>query len=596
MLSKTRNTTVKKKPPIRAGGTRAGLASKAGAAQYHDGAETVRAVQAWADASPAVAQLRQWRALADAQDEPTPASTENDVVQRAPKIGFELEDGDWRTWKKVAKTSLFSSRRYVDAAHANGIRPAVRKEVLHHGTGFDVEADGLTEGGEKLADMEFVTRPFPLDDGGHRALETALAEISSIYRRLGPLSGRDHRQGQFVERGRHRFSEADVALSMGAERAKLNLQATSGLALGDIPKVFSAMTTNTETVETHNPDAYIAIQYGNTRDQPSDTNVTLRPLAEAPERAFFLCLDYLYSRLPADEADTINGAERSVFGFLTALVAFLRAMKTVSVQGGAKTYAPMMHRNDFATMFKMIPEAARDVLQRHQQTFIDAVIYGVVKEIGADPEGHAPQRHRTAQVVDKFFLDSAFRNKFFGNEELPTSKATDRGVKSISYSVIPDFTIQRWINGWIAGGAPVDMMTEAEFSQAATRDVDEDADLGDDLEALKTSMSPQIAAIIDWEGSYMENPHMARLKFDYSKLSPEQKRLLDFHLRGLGSEGDRLDTEGEEDLALFENRAMAPVDADLHNLPTEVPMKVAEESLLSYFVGMMRLLNPDQER
>ena len=237
-----------------------------------------------------------------------------------------MEDAHWRSWKQTWRTNPFAARRYVDKDHKNGIRPATRKELLHTGTGFNLEADGFTVGGEKLADIEFVTAPFPLTEAGFAALTTAMTDISAIYERISGFAGRNHATGGFVTQGQHHLNQANVALSMGEENANLNLQATSGLALEDIPRVFSAMTTNTETVATHAPEAYMAIQFGNTRHADFETSAPMRPISESPRRAFFFCLNYLEDHLPEETAATIEEHTPPLLGFVTALIGFLQAM------------------------------------------------------------------------------------------------------------------------------------------------------------------------------------------------------------------------------------------------------------------------------
>ena len=58
------------------------------------------------------------------------------------------------------------------------------------------------------------------------------------------------------------------------------------------------------------------------------------------------------------------------------------------IQGGAKTFTPMMHRNDFATMFGLLSDRFKVLLRANLQVFIDAIIAGVVADIDADDEEH----------------------------------------------------------------------------------------------------------------------------------------------------------------------------------------------------------------
>lgn len=258
----------------------------------------------------------------------------------------------------------------------------------------------------------------------------------------------------------------------------------------------------------------------------------------------------------------------------------------------------MMHRNDFVTMFGMLPEPVQVILRANHQTFVDSIIFALMGNMDLSYMENAdatnPAEHRDMQVADRFFLDNKFKSKFFADEILPNMANTASGLKQVSYGVIPDMTVQRWIRGWLSGEAPVDMMTEAEFAGAASREVNPEAPMTAALTQVRAALSPQIAAIIDWEASYVEGSQ-ARLKFDYAQLTPEQRQILNYHARGLGGLGDETDNEDGENLALFENRIMGPVDNERNNLPTQVPMDLATESILSYFEGMMMLIGPAED-
>ena len=168
-------------------------------------------------------------------------------------------------------------------------------------------------------------------------------------------------------------------------------------------------------------------------------------------------------------------------------------------------------------------------------------------------------------------------------------------IIGLAYAPLRQFTVQEWITDWMDGRAPADLLTEAQFGRAAQGGAHA-APIVPLLDQVRQAMPVNIAGIIDWNASTVEGASMVRLRFAYARLTPEQRRLLDAHARGLGGLGGDIDRNGGEELALFENRAMSPVDRLLQNHPTKVPMAIAEESVLTYFRGMVRLLNPDLDR
>ncbi|HLI00139.1 MAG TPA: hypothetical protein VKV06_05095, partial [Acidimicrobiales bacterium] len=163
------------------------------------------------------------------------------VVQR--KVGFEFEDAHWRVWQK----------RPVNPGPGQEVLAVDRKDKVHNGTGFDLEADDTL--GPAQPSLEFVTVPFDENAGGQAALSTALAEMGQIVMgQLGPNQGKrgpgagalpqPYVAGDYVDSTTHQlnggdFAAADVLFSAGDSAGKFKMQATMST---DLPQMAKAMT------------------------------------------------------------------------------------------------------------------------------------------------------------------------------------------------------------------------------------------------------------------------------------------------------------------------------------------------------------------
>src|SRR5579884_308410 len=300
------------------------------------------------------------------------------VIQRQRKIGFELEDVKWRTWKEtpvegVEAETAPQARYWRTPDDKRGIRPMTKREPLHVGARFEMQADEFVDDGQLLSDVEFVTDPLPLTDDGNAALETALQGIATIYNAIAPLAGREHTKGQFAGSTETHLSVNDARLSKGSRDATLKVQATQGLGLADIPAAYHALATPPSQART--PDVYALIQHAVVGDRDAAESKDLRPLLDAPQRALKLSMAHL-----AQFANDAPGFEQTdaLLGLFTAAIAFVRALRLNQVVGGAKTFLPMMHRNDFATLFALLPSQQQTWIRNNTQQFVDAVIAGVV--------------------------------------------------------------------------------------------------------------------------------------------------------------------------------------------------------------------------
>lgn len=524
-----------------------------------------------------------------------PAAFQRKIVQRQRKMGFEMEDADWRSWKK---TWGVRAPYWKSPQDNKNCRPMKKREVLHQGTGFKLEADEFVEDSKLLSDIEFVTDPFPLTDGGYQQLDTALTEIGNIYNTIIPLRDRDHKEGEFIKSDESGFSVNNAMLSKGASRAKLKIQATQGFSLQDIPKAFDALSKPAEQANSdEEAQAYAVLQHTVVGDKDASQEMILEPLRSASDRAWDVTLEYLVDHIDESVVPRFEispGEFKDLYGFLTAVIGFIRMMRNPQIiQGGAKTFTPMMHRNDFATLFGLLSGRLRALLQGNRQVFIDAIIAGVVVDIEEDDplEDYDPVEYRNEFIFQKFLLENGDRRRFLDPArglELP-----NQAGKSLGYYILPpSFTIERWVTAWMDARDPKDLLTTAHFEFAAHNDIDPNPALDENLQTVKNALEPRVAAMIDWGRSKYEQGR-ALLAFKYSALSPQQKEILIDYARGLGGLGQNTDPQNRR-LVLYENRDIAPEYKDEQNRPLnpsggKLDMASARHTALHYFLAMQEL-------
>jgi hypothetical protein len=508
-------------------------------------------------------------------------------VQLASKVGFELEDADWRSWKKVG-FSPFSTRYYKTKDDKNGIRPLNKHEVLHQGTDFKLEADRFDEGGEALADIEFVTDPFTLNDSGQQKLVEALEGISDIYKDITGKAGRDHEEGEFLSSSDHHLNQSDILLSKGAGTARLNVQATQGVSLAKMPTLMTAMSTPVTGQDDPLAGVKVSLQLAVSGDKDIAQDRVLGRLAEAPQRAVKFSLAYLVREL---DDNALGEDTASLAGFLATVISLLLTFQQAPLQGGLKTYLPLMQRNDFAAMYKKLPEAQRDVLDANKQTFIDAILAGVFTDATAGAPGTSDQVQQLRDnplVGSHFILSSEDQKTFVPTQELPKfttfTKASDgqRSFSPVHYGVLPPrTTIGGWVRAFMDGQNAVDTLTKAGFPGAT---FDGDVAASGDLQALIDSLPDDVKRLVDPGKSKLVGTK-AFLAFRMDRLSDDQTSTLANYLRGTGEYGS--DTKGGP--PLFENRVIAPEFTDLQNEGNKLDMKTATSTLINYFIAARKL-------
>lgn len=511
------------------------------------------------------------------------------VARRVRKIGFEFEDGDWYSWKTTCANRC-RDRYFRTPVDSSGVRPVTKHEVLHDGIGFKMEADEFDEAGMRLSDVECVTDPFPLSPQGHAELMRALRAIDRIYSAITPLRGRDHAEGEFVGADEHHLSHTDVLLSRGAAGARIRAQATHGLRLADIPRVYKALSAPPE--DQARPDAVAAIQLGASGHADPSTKRLLELLQSAPDRASRLSLLHIEQTIGGDPALEDSAA---LLGLLSVVVAFVRSMHARQIVGGVKTFLAMMHRNDFATMFALLPPPQRGLLRENQTHFIQAILAGVFgdPDLGIDDLDLAA--HADQPVVKSLSLNSDERRAFTGGAELPATVDLGRlGARILFYRPLPrSMTIERWVRAWMSDRDPADLLT-AEHFDAAQID-DGGGAPSTTLQAIREADElVAVAHLLDWSRSYEQGSYVVSLVFDWEQLSPAQQEILRDSVRGLGGLGPVTDSDDPE-LALFENRAFGRgFKEPAGGSDPEVDHRDLDpltQAMATYFSGMIELFD-----
>lgn len=516
-------------------------------------------------------------------------------VQLQKKIGFEMEDATWNSW---IKTWGIRDPKWISHQNNVNCRPMDKKELLHQGTDFKLEADKFAGDDGLVSDIEFVTTPLPLDAGGFGRLMRVMEQIDTIYNKIIPLRGRDHKKGEFIKNAESGFSQTSAMLSKGNSGAMLNLQATHGLSLQDIPTAFEALSKT--PAEAENQAAYSSIQYGAVGLKNASTEATLEPLRSASDRALRISLMYIADHAAAEseygDEELPEEDFAALHGFITAAIGFIRMLRNpLMLQGGIKTFLPMMHRNDFATMFGMLPDKMRRTMQANEEVFTDAIIAGATADLTEDDPlaDYAPDDHADEYVFNKFILQQTDRTGFTNVPTVPNLPNTI-GTHRIAYYVTPPLTIARWVNSWMNNRNPVDILTKEAFAGAATNVVDPDAALSVDITNVKANMDPAISRLIDW-GRCKKEGGIVYLAFNYTALDAQQKATINNYSRGLGGLKDQTDTD-DPSLLLYENRSIAPEYRDVRGQKldldgSKLSLGSATEAVLSYFSGMMKLFS-----
>jgi hypothetical protein len=337
------------------------------------------------------------------------------AIQR--KVGFEFEEERWRAW--------------IDRPLI-GPRPAKRKEVLHAGTGFELQADDSL--GANQPTIEFVTKPFAPSIVGIGELTTAMGEIKHIMQSIAPFRGRDETQGNYVMSNEHQLSNASVRLSQGHSIGLFKMQATQGISLEDVPTLLKYTGANV-------PGETLAEQ-GDRAGSRSLMRGNLAPgatgnvIGSAPALA-----DTAIQRLITNGAG-LTAADRLVFtanaerlaGFLSLVMIYVKMLSAPN-QLWVKYMLPILARTDFATMFALLPLDQKTALGDHNsQAFIDAVIFAAnsVALIPALGAGHYDTGYMPASPLLRAYQPM--------NETAP---------------VMQSLSISEWLRG-ISGIPPVD--------------------------------------------------------------------------------------------------------------------------------------------
>ncbi|HWQ47987.1 MAG TPA: DUF4157 domain-containing protein [Methanosarcina sp.] len=348
-------------------------------------------------------------------------SLSNAIIQR--RVGFEFEENQWRAWKST----------YLGWSY----RPAKRKEVLHRGPNYELQADDTL--GADQPTLEFVTDPFPPTPAGLGNLIDTMADIRHVMAIIGPFHGRDETEGRFVQANEHNFSEAGVLLSRGHSRGMFKIQATQGVSLEDIPKFMEYFGSNVPAegaAETANRNRSRELMRGTNIPGPQSIVMGIAPsLAQTAVNRLAVSPHLL----PAAQAFFVGGGNtQRVVGFLAQLILYVK-MLSACQPNWLKYSLPLLGRTDFAAMFMQLPPNQRTSLSNNSgQALIDAVVHA------ANSVQLIPNQHGGGHYDVAFGPNVAL----IRNYQPP----------GFSLPVIQSLTIGAWLRG-ISGNPPVDFLS-----------------------------------------------------------------------------------------------------------------------------------------
>jgi hypothetical protein len=379
---------------------------------------------------------------------PQPGPVTSAPIQR--KVGFEFEDSEWRPWYLG-----YFSRMY----------PAERKKVLHHGTGYNLEADDTP--GPRKSNLEFVTDAFEVSNNGGIALKTTLTAIRGVVHHLDGLTGTPGPQGtqdddgplppyafdatRLVSPAQHQFTGPDYGggqhlyLSGGKAGGRFKMQATSGIGISDIPLVMkyfgSAQLAETPNEKSERDPARTAMI--GSPDAAANSSI-LKVVGGAPAvaQAALLLIGGSPDLSPTEQA-AFPANSPEMYGFLSALMLTLKMLQ-IPLQNVVKYRIPLMLRTNFANLFALLPLNQQAILTAHPQVLIDSVL-------------SASNTHPLATMV-KVPMDTGLTQD---SPLIRTPRARAYGQDVVfPHSSLAAFTIGTWITGMTQG---VDYLTPVEL-------------------------------------------------------------------------------------------------------------------------------------
>lgn len=287
-----------------------------------------------------------------------------DVVQR--KVGFEFEDAHWRVWQK----------RPANPGPGQEVVAVDRKDKVHNGTGFDLEADDTL--GPAQPSLEFVTVPFDENAGGQAALSTALAEMGQIVMgKLGPNQGQrgpgagalpqPYVAGDYVDSTTHQlnggdFAAADVLFSAGDSAGKFKMQATMST---ELPQMAKAMTYFGSQIQGETPGSRRrrepARRLMSGQDDPTDA--PSKVLGNSPRlgAAVVAEIQQTFRAAGSPLLDHIEDGTAEAAAFFAFVMLYVKMLQ-LPVDGVLKYRIPFLARRSFVTMFQALSDGWQDVL------------------------------------------------------------------------------------------------------------------------------------------------------------------------------------------------------------------------------------------
>jgi hypothetical protein len=341
----------------------------------------IRALQRAAGNSSVGRLIRQVGAPAGRKAPAEPETGLPRALQR--KIGFEFEDRTWHPWKFERGASQGQSR----------VNPVPRKDVLHAGTDFRLEADDTP--GPSMSNIEFVTDPFEESRAGVTSLITALQTMRAIMGRIGPYKGLPGPTGagppyayqgvwNYVTKGTHGLSGSNqvsadsLGLSGGSDRGQIKMQATMGLTLRDIPRAMKTYGNVGQGEETQQETA---------QRQPARALQSAALYGTILGRSPGLALEAMKrivrdANLSSSRKQALANADNLLAGqgYLSVVMMYLKSLQIPDNNEGAKSRIMFLARNRFSAMYAMLAPEVRALFAANQGNLLARHVLDVSNE------------------------------------------------------------------------------------------------------------------------------------------------------------------------------------------------------------------------
>ena len=349
------------------------------------------------------------------------------------------EDGQIVVFPSMAKED--NSRHIDKEMSAYNMKAAPKVWTIHKKGQFSLETDGPYQRGKM--DIELVTKPFPLTDGGYNLLTTTFGtiqtEVINVLKRFG--GKKDASKGQFVGPEEHNFTNVHAYLAAGEATPVFKMQVTHGVSLQNLPtlmKYFGAREQNEGLFDKGRRKNARLLAHG----EENPTNEVAQIIGRSPALARRAMTSLVSDGIFAQQADT-----KALEGFIAYMLMYIQGLGKTSFKG-IKESLPFLSRFSMATLFEKLPAAQKTPLKQAKgRTALVKAIDAVMPKslLGNALDENGKRVERSMMKVDDMFV------------------AKHGKVEKVRfYNHIQKMTVKEWVVGICSG---VDFLTKEGIMQ-----------------------------------------------------------------------------------------------------------------------------------